>query len=68
MVGYILLIGMFEYLSDDEMCNLEQTPLERLIKDNELSLYVYDGFWKHVDSDREIAQLRKNVHVLNKHR
>lgn len=61
---YVFNRKMFDYLSDDEMCTLEQTPLERLIQDNELSLYVYDGFWQQVDSHRQVEQLRSNAHLL----
>lgn len=46
--------------------SLEEHVAARLIKDDELSLYVYDGFWQQLDSEREATQLRNNTHVLGR--
>jgi len=44
----------FEYLSEDNTCILEKSPLENLTADKELMLYLNDGFWQCVDTYREL--------------
>jgi len=44
----------FRYLKDDDNCFLEREPLEKLAKDGELSVYLHDGFWQCMDTQREL--------------
>jgi glucose-1-phosphate cytidylyltransferase len=44
---------LFDYLSDDDACNLEAGPLERLASDDELRVFKHHGFWQCVDTARE---------------
>ncbi|MEN6552824.1 MAG: glucose-1-phosphate cytidylyltransferase, partial [Methanobacterium sp.] len=45
------------YVTDDEDCILEKTPLESLASDGELMLYRNEGFWQCVDTYRELEVL-----------
>lgn len=47
----------FNYLSDDEDCYLEKSPLENLAKEGELMVYQCDKFWQCVDTYRELEVL-----------
>jgi glucose-1-phosphate cytidylyltransferase len=41
---------ILDYLSDDDSCCLERTPLERLASQGELRAFKHDGFWRCVDT------------------
>jgi glucose-1-phosphate cytidylyltransferase len=47
------------YLSKDEDCILERTPLVQLARDGQLNLYKHDGFWACMDTQRERDQLNQ---------
>lgn len=47
----------FDYLSDAEGCILEKSPLENLVKDNQLSLYRHYGFWQCMDTFKDYSTL-----------
>jgi len=54
---------IFEYLDVKDDCCLEREPLERLAKDNQLSVYRHKKFWQYMDTRRELdllTQLWKN--------
>ncbi|MFC1741083.1 sugar phosphate nucleotidyltransferase [Nanoarchaeota archaeon] len=50
---------IFDYLSDDPGCALEDTPLKRLIEEKEVALFDHDGFWKHLDFFKDLEHLKK---------
>ncbi|MCL2122552.1 MAG: glucose-1-phosphate cytidylyltransferase [Desulfovibrionaceae bacterium] len=45
------------YLSEDERCDLEKEPLERLAKEGQLSMYPHDGQWQCMDTLRDSQTL-----------
>lgn len=47
------------YLSKDEGCILERTPLVQLARDGELNLYKHSGFWACMDTQRERDHLNE---------
>lgn len=46
----------FNYLKPGEF---EHTALHRLVKDNELSLYIHDNFWHSMDTYADVENLNK---------
>lgn len=48
---------IFDYLENDETI-LERSPMENLVKDQQLMSYQHDGFWQCMDTvrDRELLQ------------
>ena len=46
-----------DYLSDDENCDLEKEPLERLAGEGRLSMYPHDGRWQCMDTLRDAQAL-----------
>ena len=44
--------AIFDYLADDDT-SLEQEPLERLAKEQELMAFRHSGFWQPMDTLRE---------------
>ena len=50
---------VFEYLSDDESCVLEQAPLQKLAKDQQLVAYKHTGFFQCMDTYREYLKLNE---------
>lgn len=48
---------MFNYLSEDENCVLEQTPLKTLAKEEKLGVYKHGGFWQCMDTQRDKSLL-----------
>lgn len=49
----------FKYLKDDDKCYLEHKPLEQLVKDKQLSVYLHKGFWQCMDTQRELDTLNQ---------
>lgn len=50
---------IFEYLSNDETLVFEESPIKKLVADNELMMYNHDGFWQPMDTSREFQLLNK---------
>jgi len=54
------------YLSKDESCVLERTPLVNLARDGQLSLFRHRGFWHPMDTQRDkdaLEQMWKSDHA-----
>jgi glucose-1-phosphate cytidylyltransferase len=47
----------FDYLRDDNALVLEREPLEQLVRDRELMMYVHDGFWQSMDTAKDLQRL-----------
>jgi glucose-1-phosphate cytidylyltransferase len=58
---------IFDYLSEDPSCILEKEPIKKLLEKKEIAVYVHDGFWhcmdtqKHVDTLNEIYNRGKDI-------
>jgi glucose-1-phosphate cytidylyltransferase len=50
---------VFEYLSEDAGCVLEQEPLRRLAQEGQLAAYQHKGFWKSMDNQKDVDELNK---------
>lgn len=48
---------VFNYLENHEGCVFEEKPLRSLAKERELSVYTYDGFWKSVDTQKDLYEI-----------
>jgi len=56
--GYFFFRRKFlDYLSTDDSCVLEQSPLVRLAADDQLSLFKHRGFWQCMDTQRDYETL-----------
>ena len=44
---------VFNYISEDQNCIFEKTPLETLAKDGEIFTYQHNNFWKCMDTLRD---------------
>lgn len=51
--------NFFDYVSSDDSCILERTPLEKLAKDKQLMVYQHDGFWHCMDTIRDVNFLNE---------
>jgi glucose-1-phosphate cytidylyltransferase len=49
---------IFDYVSEDDNCSLEQEPLEKLAADRELMVRPHEGFWHCMDTLRDVMYLR----------
>lgn len=59
-IGYFVFEpGVFDYLSDDVGCVLEQDPLQRLARDGQLAAYRHEGFFYAMDTYREFKVLNE---------
>lgn len=52
---------IFNYLSDDENCDFEFGPLQKLSDDRQMKAYTHDGFWQCMDTLREKKYLNSLV-------
>jgi len=55
---------MLSYLSEDEDCDFEFGPLQKIAKEAQLKALRHDGFWQCMDNIRERDNL--NNHIRNK--
>lgn len=53
---------IFDYLSTDEDCILEKSPLEKLTADGQLCAYKHHGFWQCIDTVRELEHVNALWH------
>ena len=49
--------GIFDYLSEDEDCDLEYGPMEKLARKGELMVYRHPGKWACLDTLRDMDYL-----------
>ena len=50
---------IFDYLTNEDKCIFEQTPLIQLAKDEQLVAYKHTGFWRCMDTQRDKGILEK---------
>lgn len=50
---------VFDYISEDENCVFEQTPLQNLAADEEMVAFKHQGFWQPMDTLRDNQKLNK---------
>jgi glucose-1-phosphate cytidylyltransferase len=49
--------GVFDYLAGPDDLELEKQPLQSLARDGQLSVYRHDGFWRAVDTFKDVQAL-----------
>ncbi|MHC1700135.1 MAG: glucose-1-phosphate cytidylyltransferase [Humidesulfovibrio sp.] len=58
--GYMCLNrAIFDRLTEDDACDLEYGPLERLAEEGQLMVYRHPGFWACMDTLRDTEYLNK---------
>jgi glucose-1-phosphate cytidylyltransferase len=58
--GYMVVNrGIFDYLTDEESCDFEIGPMEKLAVDGELMVYKHHGNWASMDNLRDVDYLNK---------
>ncbi|MFC1904257.1 glucose-1-phosphate cytidylyltransferase [Chloroflexota bacterium] len=50
---------VFDYLTDDDDCDFEKGPLEKIAAEGELMAYTHDGPWACMDTYRDVEYLNK---------
>jgi len=50
---------ILDYLSTDDLCDLEIGPLEQIAKEGQLMVYKHRGFWACMDTLRDMEYLNK---------
>lgn len=51
--------SVFNYLSEDDFCDLEMGPLEQIAKEGQMMVYKHRGFWACMDTLRDMDYLNK---------
>ena len=51
--------SLSDYLSEDESCDLEKEPLQRLASEGQLSMYPHPGQWQCMDTLRDSLLLNE---------
>jgi glucose-1-phosphate cytidylyltransferase len=49
--------GIFDYLCEDDACDLEVGPLEKIASEGQLMVYKHQGFWSCMDTLRDVEYL-----------
>jgi glucose-1-phosphate cytidylyltransferase len=50
---------ILDYLTTDDLCDLEVGPLEQIAKEKQLMVYKHRGFWACMDTLRDMEYLNK---------
>jgi len=50
---------IFKYLTEDEWCDLEIGPLELIAAKGEMMVYHHKGFWKSMDTLKDMGELQQ---------
>ena len=50
---------LLNYLTENENCDFERGPLEKLAKNGEVMVYKHDGSWECMDHGRDVVYLNK---------
>jgi glucose-1-phosphate cytidylyltransferase len=50
---------IFDYISDEENCILEQEPIRQLVQEGQLAAYQHEGFWKCMDNQKDVDELNR---------
>jgi len=50
---------IFDYLSEEASCVLEREPLQTLTQEGQLAAYVHNGFWKSMDTQKDVDDLNR---------
>ena len=50
-------VKIFDYLSEEKNCVLEQDPLRKLAREGQLAAYQHKGFWKCMDNQKDVDEL-----------
>ncbi|WP_238881624.1 glucose-1-phosphate cytidylyltransferase [Clostridium sp. YIM B02551] len=56
---FVMNPEVFDYLSNSPSCILEQEPLRNLVNDQELAVYIHQGFWTAMDTAKDISTVNE---------
>ena len=56
---FVLEPKIFDYIKEGDTTIWERSPLENLTKDQQLTAYKHDGFWKPMDTLRDKSELEE---------
>lgn len=56
---FVLNPGVFQYLTDNTHCVFEQEPLMNLADDGQLAVYQHPGYWKAMDTYKDILEINE---------
>ncbi len=56
---FVFKKGVFDYVSEDENCDLEIGPLEKIVGEGQLMVYKHKGTWACMDTIRDMEYLNK---------
>lgn len=56
---FVLEPEIFRYLPEDNACVFEQGPMQRLVEERELAVYLHRGFWKASDTVSDIMEVNR---------
>lgn len=56
---FVLNRAVFDYLSEEDSCDLEIGALEKIARQGELMVYKHKGFWACMDTLRDMEYLNK---------
>lgn len=58
--GYMVFSKkLLEYLTEDEMCDLEYGVLEELAQQGKIAVYKHEGLWACMDNERDMSKLNR---------
>ncbi len=61
--GYMVIKKKaLDYIPEED-CMFEQEPLKNLVKDRQVSVFMHNGFWKAIDTAKDIEEINNLVNT-----
>lgn len=51
---FVMNKKVFDYINDGNQCIFEQEPLRNIVKDGELAVYSFKGYWTAIDTNKDL--------------
>ncbi|SHI63073.1 sugar phosphate nucleotidyltransferase [Lutispora thermophila] len=64
---FVMHKEIFKYIDDEKgNCVFEKEPLEKLVEDKQLAVYLHQGFWAAIDTYKDYIELNENWDFIKK--
>ena len=51
---FVMNKEVFDYIKDEDECVFEQEPLRNLVKNEELAVFSFRGYWTAIDTNKDL--------------
>ncbi|OLS34741.1 glucose-1-phosphate cytidylyltransferase [Bacillus sp. MRMR6] len=56
---FVLNPEVFHYIGDETNCIFEEEPMKKLTEDQQLAVFLHDGFWTAIDTYKNVVEVNE---------